>query len=63
MHRAAAILQAARDGDAPSVERLLKAHPRLVGASDEHRKTPLHWAAEHDHCDVAQLLLDSGADI
>lgn len=31
-------------------------------ASDEYLKTPLHWAAEHDRREVAQILLDSGAD-
>ena len=63
MNDTAAILQAARDGDMPVVERLLTADPRLVRASDEYLKTPLHWAAEHDRRDVAQMLLDSGADL
>jgi ankyrin repeat protein len=63
MNGVAAILQAARDGDAPAVERLLRDDPRLVRASDEYLKTPLHWAAEHDRRDVAQMLLDSGADL
>ena len=62
MNGAAAILQAARDGDVPAVERLLSDDPRLVRASDEHLKTPLHWAAEHDRRDVAEMLLDAGAD-
>ena len=63
MNNTATILQAARDGDKPVVERLLTADPRLVRARDEYLKTPLHWAAEHDRLDVAQLLLDSGADL
>src|SRR5450631_866861 len=63
MNDTAAILQAARDGDMPVVERLLTADPRLVHASDEYLKTPLHWAAEYDRRDVAQMLLDSGADL
>jgi uncharacterized protein len=41
----------------------LTADPCLVRASDEYLKTPLHWAAEHDRRDVAQMLLDSGADL
>ncbi len=63
MNGVAAILQAARDGDAPVVERLLSHDPRLVRASDEYLKTPLHWAAEHDRVDVAEMLLDAGADL
>jgi ankyrin repeat protein len=63
MNDTAAILQAARDGDMPVVERLLSTDPRLVRASDEYLKTPLHWAAEHDRRDVALMLLDSGADL
>jgi ankyrin repeat protein len=63
MNDTAAILQAVRDGDMPVVERLLTADPRLVRASDEYFKTPLHWAAEHDRRDVAQMLLDLGADL
>ena len=63
MNGAAAMLQAARDGDVPAVERLLSDDPRLVRANDEHLETPLHWAAEHDRRDVAEMLLDAGADL
>ena len=57
------ILAAARDGDAAAVRELLAADPSLVGAVDVHRKTPLHLAAEHDRPEVAELLLDSGAEL
>ena len=63
MNDTAAIFQAAREGDMPVVEGLLAADPDLVRASDEYLKTPLHWAAEHDRREVAELLLDSGADL
>jgi hypothetical protein len=63
MNDAAAIFQAVKDGDMSVVERLLTADPRLVHARNEYLKTPLHWAAEHDRCDVAQMLLDSDADL
>jgi len=63
MNGAAAILQAARDGDLPAVKRLLSGDPRLVRVADDHLKTPLHWAAEHDRRDVAEMLLDAGADL
>lgn len=59
----AAIIQAVRNGDVQVVERLLAADPGLVHVSDEYRKTPLHWAAELDRSEVAQMLLDSGADL
>jgi len=60
---AAAIIQAVRDGDVSAVERLLSGDPDLVRATDAHRKTPLHWAAEHDHHAVAAMLLRAGADL
>jgi ankyrin repeat protein len=63
MDAADAILQAVKDGDARAVERLLHNAPALGYAVDEHHKTPLHWAAELDRCDIAETLLDSGADI
>jgi len=52
-----------RGGDIAAVKRLLSGNPRLARATDDHRKTPLHWAAEHDHRDIAKMLLDAGADL
>jgi len=63
MNGSVAILQAARDGDVRGVERLLSDDPGLVSAADDHRKAPLHWAAERDHLEVARTLLDAGADL
>jgi ankyrin repeat protein len=63
MNGSATILQAARDGDVPVVKRLLSDDPRLACAADDQLKTPLHWAAERDHHDVAEVLLDAGADL
>jgi len=63
MNGATAILQAVRDGDVSAVKRLLSDDPRLLRAADDHLKTPLHWAAEHDRHDVAKMLLDAGADL
>ena len=57
------ILDAARDGDAATVRELLSRDPGLVGAVDAHRKTPLHLAAEHDHPEVAKVLIEAGADL
>jgi len=57
------ILAAARDGDAATVGDLLARDPALVGATDVHHKTPLHLAAEHDQPEVAELLIEAGADL
>lgn len=57
------ILQSVRDGDAFAVRRLLNADASLVHATDECLKTPLHWAAEKDHYEIAEMLLDAGADL
>ena len=57
------ILAAAKDGDGAAVRELLGREPSLVGAVDLHRKTPLHLAAEHDHAEVAELLIEAGADV
>ena len=63
MNAEAAILEAARDGDVPAVKRLLSDDPGLARATGDSLKTPLHWAAEHDHNDIARMLLDAGADL
>lgn len=63
MNGATDILQAVREGNSSLVNRLLSDDPALVRAADDHLKTPLHWAAEHDHRDIAGILLDAGADL
>jgi ankyrin repeat protein len=56
-------LEAAKQGDARTVSALIALHPELVRATGDHAKTALHWAAESDHLDVAQALVDAGADL
>jgi len=34
-----------------------------VNARNEYGDTPLHYAAEHGHLDVALLLIERGADV
>jgi ankyrin repeat protein len=63
MNGASAMLEAADQGDVAGVKHLLGEDPALVRATDDHLKTPLHWAAERDHHDVATVLLQAGADI
>jgi ankyrin repeat protein len=63
MMGAAEIIQASRDGDVSAVRRLLSGDFHLVHATDNHLKTPLHWAAEYDRSGVAEILLEAGADL
>ena len=57
------ILQAAQHGDLAKVRHLLASDTTLVNAKGAHNKTPLHWAAEKNYPELAELLLNSGADI
>jgi ankyrin repeat protein len=53
---------AAQDGDVAEVVRLLKAgyQPNVF---DDISRTPLHYAAEHGHLQVMEVLIASGADV
>jgi ankyrin repeat protein len=57
------MLQAAQRGDMATVRRLLAADSTLVNAKGLHNKTPLHWAAEKNYPELAELLVTAGADI
>lgn len=62
LEAAKAIRQAVRTGDAPEVERLLAAHPKLL----DHQSvfgSWLHVAAGAGSLDVVKLLLRLGADV
>ncbi len=61
--RIADIIDAARRGDAAAVARLLSQDRALVDARGEHDKTPLHWAADNDQRELAELLIGAGADL
>ena len=56
-------LEAVKRGEVHVVAELLRSRPELIRAADEYDKTGLHWAAETDQAETAQLLLDAGADI
>lgn len=62
MNDAREILHAADAGDLPRIRELLARDPELVRAPGEHRVTPLHGAAEHNHPEAVAALLDAGAD-
>ena len=57
------IFKAVKAGDAATVRALLAQEPGLIGARDKEESTPLHWAAWKGHPEVAEALLDAGADI
>ncbi|GAB5402771.1 MAG: ankyrin repeat domain-containing protein [Aureliella sp.] len=50
-------------GDAATVKRLLDQDASLVGVRDAKNLTPLHVAASRGQSEVAQLLIDYGADV
>jgi hypothetical protein len=57
------MLQAAQRGDVDKVRQLLASDTTLVNAKGAHNKTPLHWAAEKNYPELAELLVTAGADI
>ena len=57
------MLQAAQRGDVAKVRHLLASDTTLANAKGAHNKTPLHWAAEKNYPELAELLLSAGADI
>lgn len=63
MELTAAFFDAVREGDAARLATMLRERPQLVRAADQHAKTALHWAAELDQVEVAELLIQAGADI
>lgn len=56
------LIEAVRAGDAAAVRGLL-ARGADPGAPETDGTTALHWAAHHDHGEIAGLLLDAGAAV
>ena len=56
-------LEAVKRGDTSVVADFLCSRNGFAHVADEHGKTGLHWAAETDQVQAAQMLLDAGADI
>ena len=57
------IHDAAQDGALRKVMALLKDNPDLVFSRDRDGMTPLHWAEQEGHKDMAELLLANRAEI
>ena len=58
----APLVDAVKAGDAEAVRSLL-ADGVAAGVAEADGTTALHWAAHHDHLDIAQLLLDAGSAV
>jgi uncharacterized protein len=58
-----ALVEAARDGDAPTVRALLKTRPADVNSVAVDGTTALHWAVHHDDAALVELLVAAGADV
>ena len=56
------IHDSAAGGDLAAVRALLAQDPALANAKDSAGRTPLHFAVDGGHVDVAQLLAEAGAD-
>lgn len=57
------IQDAARKGDVKKVKDLLASDSKLVNDKDKNGDTALHQAALHGQLQVAQVLIDAGADV
>jgi ankyrin repeat protein len=57
------VFDAAQNGDLAKVKAFVQADSSLLSKKDSDGWTPLHWAAAYGQKDVAQFLLDSGAEI
>jgi len=57
------IFEATWNGKLDEVQLVCSCAPEKVNLKDEpYGKSPLHWAAKHNHCQVAKALLDAKAD-
>ncbi|XP_048576704.1 ankyrin repeat and SAM domain-containing protein 6-like isoform X2 [Nematostella vectensis] len=57
------IIEAAKNGDMQNIKNLLEVNQNDINASDDDGATPLIFACMGGHHNVAQLLLDRGANI
>ncbi len=57
------IVEAAKNGDLQTVKAILAQDPSKLDSTDENHYTPLHWACMRAHWDVAEYLIETGADL
>lgn len=58
---ASSIFQTAEDGDAKTLQQLLREDPKLLNTQNEQGMTALHTATLHGRTNIVKLLLESGA--
>jgi ankyrin repeat protein len=57
------MLRACERGDVAKVRQLLSVDTTLANAKGAYDKTPLHWAAEKNYVELAEVLLAAGANV
>lgn len=57
------IVEAAKNGDLQTIKTILAQDPSKLNATDEDKYTPLHWACMRGHWDIAEYLIEKGADL
>ncbi len=57
------IFTAAKNGDLEAVKAIAARDPSRVNAVDDEKYTPLHWACIRAHWDVAEYLIEQGAEL
>jgi len=57
------IVEAAKNGNLQTVKVILAKDPSKLNAIDENKYTALHWACMRAHWDVAEFLIEKGADL
>ena len=55
-------VEAAKNGDFKKVKKILGKDPSKLHAVDEENYTALHWACMRAHWDIAEYLIENGAD-
>ncbi|MCJ7579477.1 MAG: ankyrin repeat domain-containing protein [Candidatus Aminicenantes bacterium] len=57
------VVEAAKNGDFLTVKTILEKDPTKLNVKDEDGYTALHWANMRAHWDIAEYLIDRGADL
>ncbi len=61
--KAQSIHQLAKDGEKEKILNLINNDPKLINSTDEIGYTPLHWSLIRAHWDLANFLINKGANL